>query len=51
MDEAFSSFSTIFTTKRSVVCIHDVELEITNEKCTIKGHVAVLLRDVLGASQ
>lgn len=42
MDEASSSFSAIFNAKKSIVCIHDVELEITNEKCTIKEHVAVL---------
>jgi hypothetical protein len=42
MDEASSSFSAIFNAKKSIVCIHDVELEITNEKCTIKGHATVL---------
>ncbi|KAJ6323681.1 hypothetical protein OIU76_011049 [Salix suchowensis] len=41
MEQSVDS-SAVFSANQSIVCIHDFELEITREKCTMKGQVAIL---------
>ncbi|KAG5236222.1 hypothetical protein IMY05_010G0025500 [Salix suchowensis] len=41
MEQSVDS-SAVFSANQSIVCIHDLELEITREKCTMKGQVAIL---------
>ena len=43
MEEASFSLSTVFTGRKRTICFYNAELEITNEKCLIRGHVTVLL--------
>ena len=42
MEEAISNFSTVFTTRKCTICFHDVEHNVTDGKCLIRGHVGVL---------
>ena len=42
MEEAISNFSTVFTTRKCTICFHDVEHNVTDEKCLIRGHMGVL---------
>jgi len=37
MEEFSSSFLVIFNTKKSIFCLHETEIKITNGKCFIKG--------------
>jgi len=43
MEEASSSLSTIFTERKRMIYFYNAELEISNEKCLIRGHVTILL--------
>jgi len=42
MEESSSSFSAIFNAKKSTLCLHEAEIEITNGKCFIRGQAAFL---------
>ena len=48
MEESASSFSAIFNGKKHTLCLQDAEIEITNGKCSIKGHAAFLREDCPG---
>ncbi|KAL9379711.1 hypothetical protein Peur_028193 [Populus x canadensis] len=42
MQRCYRDFSTVFTGRKCMICFHNMKLEITNEKCLIRGHVRVL---------
>ena len=42
MEESSGSFSAIFNAKKSTLCLHEAEIEITNGKCLIRGQAAFL---------
>jgi len=42
MEESSGSFSAVFNAKKSTICFHEAEIEITNGKCLIRGQVAFL---------
>ncbi|KAL9373055.1 hypothetical protein Peur_035299 [Populus x canadensis] len=45
MEESSSSFPEIFNPKKSTLCVHDAEIEITSDKCLIRGQAAFLGED------
>eukprot|EP00258_Populus_trichocarpa_P010819 XP_002318892.3 uncharacterized protein LOC7453985 [Populus trichocarpa] len=45
MEESSSSFPEIFNAKKSTLCVHNAEIEITSDKCLIRGQAAFLGED------
>jgi hypothetical protein len=45
MEESSSSFPEIFNAKKSTLCVRDAEIEITSDKCLIRGQAAILGED------
>jgi len=47
MEESSSSFSVIFNVKKNTICLHEVEIKITNGKCFIRGQRHFCARNAL----